>query len=482
MAGIAPRTSVNDAPEVDRAISAPQHHPIAEGLQLHEKSGEGLNSPAKKDPPYSNDAAFLRQNSKKKHVLIAILVFAVAIAIALGVGLGVGLKQREVASVPSSTTISPSMVSVSPTSMPSATSAPTPKHGILNDSSITAVTTVEGNKHIFFQDINGSLRHTVFSQFAKSWADEADFLSTATTPQNHTPIAAIEFRFGNNTDEIHVFFINTKNLLAAVLYSPTSVIVGSPNPMNNSFPASAASRTLSISSMQLSQNGTYAEAILMYEAPSGNITTLRGYFSTSGFTSTIWLWQNVSEAIYEPVNNAGSWFSPPLASSCNPGFDQSSQTVYIYFFNPNALSDKSACPLYCLQFVNWTGLLPDLGDPSIGPAQLPNLDTVPNNATQEVRASDIITFWFDDDASNTGAGDGDWAFVQNETLITDFYGLTHASYPSTLYPYMRLAWLNDSQTGATFIYHQIDNAVFVEDAFYATGGWHTTNITIGTSN
>ena len=93
-----------------------------------------------------------------------------------------------------------------------------------------------------------------------------------------------------------------------------------------------------------------------------------------------------------------------------------------------------------------------------------------------VRESDVIPYFWASPGSETGGGGP--AFVQNQSLNFNFYGAT-AGNPSTPYPFTRLAWLNSTTAGATYIYHQLSDSVLAEDAFYVTAGWHTTNITVG---
>ena len=240
---------------------------------------------------------------------------------------------------------------------PSAPSS-TLQHGILNDTSLAAVTSSDNNRHVFFQDFNGSLRHTVFDQSANSWTNEADFVSTNSPPRNHTPLAAISINSGG-LGEIHVFFVNTSNVLTAALYMLDTGLVGSRNPMNDSFAVATKSRSLSMTPMPLSQTGTSAEAVMTYEAPGGNITALRGYFSPGSSTTTQWLWQNVSDAVYSSFNGTGTSLSAPIGSTASytpgPGL-----SFYFTFFNSEALSDIKASPLYLVNFKNWTGLCKSL--------------------------------------------------------------------------------------------------------------------------
>ena len=68
------------------------------------------------------------------------------------------------------------------------------------------------------------------------------------------------------------------------------------------------------------------------------------------------------------------------------------------------------------------------------------------------------------------------AWVQDQRLqIT--------SYPPTLttpYPFARLAWLNSTNPGKIFIYHQMSESLLVEDAYSLEQGWASTSITIDT--
>lgn len=85
------------------------------------------------------------------------------------------------------------------------------------------------------------------------------------------------------------------------------------------------------------------------------------------------------------------------------------------------------------------------------------------------------------DSPGSGSGTSGPTYVQNETLFFNFYGgAQSATNPGTPYPFSRLAWTNSSSAGAVYIYHQLSDDTLVEDAFFVTAGWHTTNISIGT--
>ena len=296
--------------------------------------------------------------------MAVIVLCLILIAIALGVGLGLGLRKRDAPSTadtatlpdatPTSTVASSSVASVLSITT-SATPVPSNK-GILDDTSLAAVTSFDGNRHVFFQDTNGSIRHTVYAQSAGSWATAPDLVSISSSPpRNHTPLSAIPISLGPSAGEIHLFYTTTDGFLAATLYQLGNVIAGNPKPINNSLAVASDSRALSITLVPQSQNGTTAEAILLFESPYGNITTLRGYFTATD-TSVQWVWHNISETISSAFDGADTWLSPPTAIQCDCFGLPDDNRITFTFFNFNALSNSSASPLYSIQWQDWTGL------------------------------------------------------------------------------------------------------------------------------
>ena len=301
--------------------------------------------------------------------MVSIIVCGAFLTVALGVGLGIGLRHEEAASTVASTTILITSAASNPASSPTSTSTSSPSsvpalpHSIINDTSLAAVTALNGDKHIFFQAANGSLRPTVFGQAASSWATEADFITTGSLPRNNTPIVAIDIS-SEGSDEIHLFYASTDDVITAIVYivSQPSSFFGSLTPMNNSFPIAKGSRTLTISSMP-PRNGTLAEALLLYKSPVNEVTILHGYFfpinTTGDKTLAIqWVWQNISDAVSasldapDPylINPSNIRLSPPLSACSSP------PQMSLMFFNPNALTNASAPPLYYIQFTKWVDL------------------------------------------------------------------------------------------------------------------------------
>ena len=122
---------------------------------------------------------------------------------------------------------------------------------------------------------------------------------------------------------------------------------------------------------------------------------------------------------------------------------------------------------------------------AVGPNVYFSNDYSPSNATAEIRESDLVSYFsMANDTSFGGSpganGANPWAaaWVQDQTFLL---GTFPRSTLSTPYPFSRLAWLNDSTTGAIYVYHQLSDSILGEDVFTVNGKWNSTNITIGTS-
>ena len=281
---------------------------------------------------------------------------ALILALALGVGLGVGLNRNKGQATSAPTTSTTNTTNSTGSNFPTA-----PQHGILNDTSLAAAASFEGNRHLFFQGFNGSIRHATFGQSINSWLTQSDYVYTNTTPRMHTPMSTVAVGIGGNStgvspNEIHLFYINENNFIEAISYFEGEAADGAPLLMNDSFPVAADTRSLSVIRLGLSQNDTAAEAALFYEAPNGNVTTLWGYYYGFKSGNPQWIWHNVSEAIYDTVRNNNTWLSAPFASTAVTLGNEPPSSIYAAFANPIALLDPSAPPAFSLSFSDWSSL------------------------------------------------------------------------------------------------------------------------------
>jgi hypothetical protein len=293
-----------------------------------------------------------------------VAVCIVILAISLSVGLGIGLKHNNPSSsaagtnLTTSTNSNPTTVSSSiPTSTSannsSASNSPNVGRGALNDTFVAALTSADNNRHVFFQDFNGSLRHSVYNNSANSWASHADYITTPLMPQRNTPLAAISL-VSQNSEKIHLFYVGSNNSFAAVLLNTDGNVSGVEVPMNLSILAATNTRVLRIIGLPYDPSGKSAGAVAMYEAPNGNVTLLTGSFQLQDSFAQ-WLWQDIDDVFYSHLQLNGLWLSPPVNLAALAA-DNYSIDVGVTFFNTRSLTNSSATPIYISDISNWAGL------------------------------------------------------------------------------------------------------------------------------
>ena len=313
--------------------------------------------------PYRIEVTTTPRSNRSKRTLVLTSVAAglIILIVALGAGLGVGLRHNNDSSTAPPTSSASSTVTGS---SPSATTTPA-KDGILNDTSLTALVTPEGDRHVFFQSNNGSFRHIAYNPLASGWPSGADFINATPPPRNNTPLAAIVV--GSEPYAIHIFYIDTNNYLSAYFYNLNGEDTSDVNlsPMNQSFLTAADTRSLSVSSL-VTNSSTTSEAVLEYQASNGNVTTLAGIYTPISIASQ-WLWYDISEIVSETLTGTDAWLSSPIASYSSheniPEVGLLNQAVYLTYFNPNALYNTTASPLWWTTLINWTDLSESEGYP-----------------------------------------------------------------------------------------------------------------------
>jgi len=157
-----------------------------EAIYLAEKEGHG------------SSLATSNGRGRKTCWMLAGVILLVIIFMALGIGLGVGLHARSVArnaqSAGSPISAGPSIPSSS--SVPASASTPIvvpapsadPAHTLLNDTSTAAVTTSNGNRHVFFQESTGTIRESIYSSSSAKWLTDISYV-VASDARNHTPMS-----------------------------------------------------------------------------------------------------------------------------------------------------------------------------------------------------------------------------------------------------------------------------------------------------
>ena len=323
------------------------------------------------DPPYPVESsaedkiAVAGHGHGKKRYIVWVLLAGIALAIAIGVGVGVPISRRNQSTVssmsPSTTASSPSIATTSSPSTATSTAGPTATperltNGALNDTSLASVLTSDGNRHLFFQDINGTLRHALYSAATNGWHTNVDFLSTSPAPRHGTPIAVLEARSIPDLEvssgaTINVYYVSTENTLAGFQYTDTEGLPLAPDQvLNLTSPVAPTAKSLTIARF-LSWNITNSvptigtttevdEAFLAYENPWGNVSILRGVDHLVDDHNDIfegWHWENVSESFF-PRNSTlayGGWLSAPFT------FYADQYNLIGYYFNPTSASSQS---------------------------------------------------------------------------------------------------------------------------------------------
>ena len=197
----------------------------------------------------------------------------VIVAIAFGVGLGVGLKKSSSNRSSTSSSASPSNSTSSPN-----TSSPTLTRGVANDTVLASVMTSDGNRHVFLQDINGTLRHAVFSSTANLWLPDVGYLlppAPISPERPRTPITATYPEVGDQPGWILVYYVNTNNTLSALTYDIDIGVLGG-DAFNGSTAIKSDSRCITTATVRKSANDETLYTLLFFEAPSGNMTFLYG--------------------------------------------------------------------------------------------------------------------------------------------------------------------------------------------------------------
>ena len=209
-------------------------------------------------------------------IWLAIALIALVIVVALGIGLGVGLRKIS--------PDNPSMSSISPPSNSTSTSNSSSlifTRGVLNDTSLASVITFDGNRHIFLQDINGTLRHAVFSSTTNLWLPNVDYLwphASIPTPRLGTPVVATYPSDVWGPTGISLFYVNANSILSAVTFDTYLGLISDSDEMEGTIAIKQDSRCVTAATVRRSANdGTrIAYTLLFIEAPSGHINFFHG--------------------------------------------------------------------------------------------------------------------------------------------------------------------------------------------------------------
>ena len=287
--------------------------------------------------------------SRLKGLVSAFLV--VAMVIALSVGLSVGLKKNQPAPIGTDTLNS---------TLP-LTPSTNFTRGVLSNTSLSTVTTFGTSRDVFFQDINGTLRHATFSS-KNGWRSNVDYLLPAAPippPRLGTPIATTYPATTSNL--ILVFYANVNNSLSAISYDIDSSSVIGTDVFNGSITIAPNSRCLSSAAAWTNATQPVVFSVVLFESVQGNIFLLYGK-NTLG---SVWEWQDMTSALdafpwRRPGEDAASLACPcTINSIALPQTTSSTSSISSYaiqatFFNPQFLSNTSSSPIISFYVENAT--------------------------------------------------------------------------------------------------------------------------------
>ena len=300
----------------------------------------------------------------KTRIFWLLIILATILAICLGVGLGIGLtKNANDGQATGGTPTTPSAPLQSSTGSNNGTSGgpTTTQHGVLNGTSLAACVSFNGDKHVFFQDLNGSIRHAISSD-PNAWSSTIDFLPISPQPQNNTPLDVYLINTPSQSKpSMSIFYLSEGNSLQAMTYTPGSPpILGNSNTTEFGIPP--AGRTLSVSRVITNNTGFDNNALLFYETSSGNITGHYGSFVPDEGGSSVsgtWTWSTLISTLTNPdITKRNGWLGPPIAvdtfSNVGPPSNGAPVTV-ITSFNPSALYNSSTTFDSSSAYQNFTG-------------------------------------------------------------------------------------------------------------------------------
>ncbi|KAL9636704.1 MAG: hypothetical protein Q9204_002151 [Flavoplaca sp. TL-2023a] len=232
------------------------------------KSAEPVTSPSHLQSP-SRLNATPTPRRHKKHLLLTIAIVVPVIALGLGLGLGLGLRQRESQDIKESTTVS------ADSGMTNTPIQRVKRHGIMTNTSLTALAFRDGQRFVYFQEATGALRRTTFDPTKDVWDVSTD-TRLDTTARNNTPLASVVYPGSNHT----LFYVNRNNDIDCTNFSIRGPFNGGCSIRESSvdFPSKAVSdESTQISATMLMPVGALPGLLLVYAGPSGKIIIVLGY-------------------------------------------------------------------------------------------------------------------------------------------------------------------------------------------------------------
>ncbi|KAL9028879.1 MAG: hypothetical protein Q9180_007102, partial [Flavoplaca navasiana] len=145
---------------------------------------------------------------RNKHLIFIIALVILTIALGLGLGLGLGLRQREDQDTKASTAVSTD-AGITNTPIQSVK-----RHGLMTNTSFTALAFRDGQRFVYFQEATGALRRATFDPTDEVWGVSTDTRLDANA-RNNTPLAGVVYPGSDHT----LFYVNQDNNIDCIEFS-----------------------------------------------------------------------------------------------------------------------------------------------------------------------------------------------------------------------------------------------------------------------
>ncbi|KAM0804277.1 hypothetical protein BDR22DRAFT_970096 [Usnea florida] len=458
--------------EVDTSNSGPEVLPgTSAEVSYNTVPPEVVNCSDRIAGPDSSIASRFPLKVWRTRVVVTLVILVMA---ALAIGLGVGLRKRPVETSPP-TPQKPLNSSVTQT--------------ILNDTSLAAAGLTNGDRHLFFQGAEGSLRRIVHTAATSQWIlDKTPILVSGA--RDLTPMT-VHVQGAEAEVQIILYYISTEDQLSE------SGLVLSRNWTGRSLNYTAAQTTRQLSLMFAANadeptNKSVVTGLLLYENPAGNVTALLAAWQrcASGaiycvakdgevYPAGSWLdisknYKSVPQSVFSPQyynysgpnsdsvtvvsstlyeSSPGTIFSTPFSIAFNSS-DQMDVLICAGNSQPTAKVDNPGCNSLMNTIYNpWTNsshgaFFTEAGNPQ--QYQASNLSGI--------KDSDLVLI-----------GTPQFAlWVRGTEPVVSNHDGSQVPAPNVSFPFKRLAGITSEDGTASFLYHQINGTTFAEEQYDAT--------------
>ncbi|MCJ1247925.1 hypothetical protein MMC30_005140 [Trapelia coarctata] len=447
--------------------------------------------------------AELNAKRRKSYCKSAGIIITLIVLIAIAVGLGIGLHARSVGSngqnlsSPVSAGSSTSSSSLIPSSSPTPSGVPTPlansAHGLLNDTSMAAVTTSDGHRHAFFQEKTGIIRESIYISSTAKWLTDVSYI-IATDARNYTPMST--FGVLAPTEQIYLFYIDRNDHITYQMFDSRYGIwrnsSSSTDGISNLI-AAPDSRILSATPRPDPTSDSFT-IFLFYESSNGSVVWLKGLPDFT-FVFPRWTWidqvidnlllgQGDGPIVPGPLCTSGFLRDDANHSQLDMTLTRASPDSSTFVITDAYIAFEETVNTTCRDALSFS-IVSHGSEWSLTLTVIAH-KLAPLLSMAHVPQTDCIMGWVGN-LSVTPASRNiyPYGYLVNGTALVSLYrsdGQLSSVPPESPFHFARLASTVPTNGTVFYMYHQIDNVTFAEDKYdMSIGHWASTNITIATA-